>query len=83
MQLKDWFAVLIVLILAARLRQLLILGYCLFATQNRDFLLEKRYTTHQQNRKTTFFGFSYKVKVHFNIRSPEKSSTYKDKCGHF
>jgi len=27
---------------------------CLFATQNRDFVLEKRYTTHQQNNKTIF-----------------------------
>ena len=26
----------------------------LFATQNRDFLLEKRYTTHQQTNKTFF-----------------------------
>ena len=27
---------------------------CLFATQSGDFLLEKRYTTHQQNSKTIF-----------------------------
>ena len=27
---------------------------CLFAAQSRDFLLEKRYTTHQQNSKTLF-----------------------------
>jgi len=26
----------------------------LFATQNTEFLLEKRCTTHQQNNKTTF-----------------------------
>jgi len=29
----------------------------LFATQNKDFLLEKRYTTHQQNNKTNFSWF--------------------------
>jgi len=29
----------------------------LFATRNRDFLLEKRYTTHQQNTKTNFSWF--------------------------
>jgi len=57
LQLKDPFAV---LMFATRLRQFFILGYflkfsvCLFVTQNRDFLLEKRYTTHQQNNKTIF-----------------------------
>jgi len=44
---------------------------CLFATQNKDFLLEKRCTTHQQNNKTNFLFlvFGYKVNVRFNFRS--------------
>jgi len=42
-------------IFAARLTEFFILGQLLsflFATQNGDFLLEKRYTTHQPNNKT-------------------------------
>jgi len=43
----------------------------LFWTQNRDFLLDKRCTTHQQNNKTTccFLFLVYKVNVRFNFRS--------------
>jgi len=44
---------------------------CLFATQNRDFLLAKRYTTHQQINNF-FFGFGYEVNVHFNFRNRQK-----------
>jgi len=40
----------------------------LFATQNRDFLLEKKSTTHQQNH-FLFLVFGDKVNVHFNFRS--------------
>ena len=42
---------------------------CLSATQNGDFLLEKRYATHERNRKTTFIGFGYKVNVRFSFHS--------------
>jgi len=41
----------------------------LSATQNGDFLLEKRYATHERNRKTTFIGFGYKVNVRFSFHS--------------
>jgi len=40
----------------------------LFATQNRDFLLEKSCKTHQQNN-ILFLVFGYKVDVRFNFRS--------------
>jgi len=40
----------------------------LFATQNRDVLLEKGCATQQQNN-FLFLGFGYKVNVRFNFRS--------------
>ena len=48
---------------------------CLFVTQSRDFLLEKRYTTHQQNCKTIFLflGFGYKVDVRLFPQSADTS----------
>ena len=60
LQLKYSFAVLIDLILLHAIRNfwfyrvIFRFSVCLFATQNKDFLLEKRCTTHQQNNKTTF-----------------------------
>ena len=42
---------------------------CLFPTQNRDFLLEKRYTTHQQNNKTIFCFLVLVIKSMFAIIS--------------
>jgi len=44
-------------------------------TQSRDFLLEKRYTTHQQNCKTIFLflGFGYKVDVRLFPQSADTS----------
>ena len=43
---------------------------CLFATQNRNFLLAKRCTRHQQIKNHfLFLGFGYKVNVRFNFRS--------------
>jgi len=43
----------------------------LFATQNRYFLLEERYTTHQQIDNTIFLGLGYEVNARFNFGSQQ------------
>jgi len=62
LQKKDMFAVLIYLIFVANLREFdsrVIANFfvCLFATQNKDFLLEKRYTKHTHKMTKLFFVF--------------------------
>jgi len=46
---------------------------CLFATQNRDFLLEKRYTTQHQNRKSTFLVSFIKSMSALTLEALKKS----------